>query len=203
VPANVTAKQLEEMIAKAQAEGKSQAHIKALQGQLKVLKRNIKYRGGCVDVRMLSAKVGVILMLAEVTSIVNHGFDELRLEQIGSETHPDGSISTTYFVTKWERTGFLGTGPLRQTGSLIYVLSVPKERVLRDGPPLEQMTFKAYNQDAFSQLLRQMGITEEWLQLPDDIRCVDDLFVPEYDPPVETQLQWQIHYDSQGLPYFR
>jgi RHS repeat-associated protein len=176
VPANVTKEQLEALIEEAIKNGKSQEHIRALQGQLKVLKRKVKFRGGCADVRLIAAKVGVILMVAEVTSIVNHGFDELDLRLVSQETNPDHSVTATYFVKKYERSGALGAGPLTQVGTLLYVLTIPAERIERDGPPKEHMRFTVYNIDTFSELLAKMGIKEEWVELPSEITCYDELF---------------------------
>lgn len=175
VPANVTVEQLQKAIADAEKSGASQAHLKALRGQLKVLKRNIKYRGGSANVRVLVAQAGTILVVAEVTSIVNHGCDRIDLEKIGQETNKDGSVTAVYFGRKIEKTGFLGFGKEKQTGTLIYILTVPKARIDRDGPPPDRRSPTLYNLNADSDLLKQMGITEEWVELPEGIDTVDQL----------------------------
>ncbi len=175
VPKDVTVKQLQKIIADAEKSGASKAHLKALRGQLKVLKRNVKYRGGFANVRVIAAKAGTILIVAEVTSIVNHGFDYVKLQKIGQQTNEDGSVTATYFGCKIEKTGFLGFGKEKQTGALIYILTVPKERIDRDGVPPDKMNPKLYNLTANSDLLKEMGITEEWVELPEGINTVDQL----------------------------
>ena len=59
--------------------------------------------------------------------------------------------------------------------STIYVLTVPKERIERDGLPPAEMKPTIYNLTADRDLLKQMGITEEWVELPEGIDAVGQL----------------------------
>lgn len=97
------------------------------------------------------------------------------MEKICEETNEDGSVTATYFGKEFQKTGFLGGGPEKQTGAVLFIETIPKARIDRDGRPPERMSATLYNLDAWSDLLGQMGITEEWLQLPDGIDSVEDL----------------------------
>jgi hypothetical protein len=59
--------------------------------------------------------------------------------------------------------------PNGPTGSVLYVLTVPKERIERDGMPRDEFNPKLNNLKADADLLQDMGIKEEWLDLPNGI----------------------------------
>lgn len=125
--------------------------------------------------RVIAAGAGTIVIVAEVTSIVNHGCDRVEFKQIGQETNEDGSVTTTYFGRKIEKTGFLGFGEEKQTGSLIYVVTIPKELIEKEGLPPDEMKPTLYNLKAYCDVVKQKGITEEWLELPEEIETADQL----------------------------
>jgi hypothetical protein len=170
IPSNVTREQLEKLIKEAKACGASAKHIRKLEGWLKVVKR-----GGMADIRLITTAAGTLLTVGEITSIINHGGDRVDLNLVSTQTNDDGSATFIYFGTILKKTGFLGFGPEKRAGNVLYALTIPKDQLGANGCPGDQLSFKLYNIDAGADLLRQKGITEEWIGLPDGIDSIDKL----------------------------
>jgi hypothetical protein len=126
-----------------------------------------KVRLGSVRLGTLLGLAGTILTVATITDIITDSFSHLDCELI-ADTQEGNCKTCVWECTHWEKSGFLGLGPLQNKGKILVVHEIPIDK--NPGavcPKTKRPTLQNLQDPVINARLRNLGVREYFIPLPE------------------------------------